>query len=367
MQKHDQITVSPKCLIHKGYNRTAIFDLTQSKHWYLPNEWGDILSNTSEISIDELQTKLTTSSQSEIENDLIFLLRNKIININPITTIRNENNQPYILKNFKTICSVSFSKPLSKPFIEAVNHLKFEKLELHFFGKKNLLNCMQSIKELNFESLELHITYPQLKRLNLDELIARTTRLKTICITETPFEYKEKYKNVQLNKYKEYQNREFNTDLLQLKGNEQFHAYYNRRIHVHEDGFIYNSPYTDHSFGNLFEQSICEVYESEEFQHIWHAKKELIDVCRDCEFRGICIDRRPLTERKNGTWYTNESCSYNPYLCAFESDETYRSLEDCGIRSTPQGFKIIVDQFIETKADRPDSNIAFEPNTQLFH
>ena len=66
---------------------------------------------------------------------------------------------------------------------------------------------------------------------------------------------------------------------------------------------------------NLDLQSITE---QENTQRIWGAKKDGIMVCRDCEYRYLCGDCRPLSHKASLGLLSYESapyprCSYNPY------------------------------------------------------
>ena len=361
MQKHKQLKLSSDCHISKGYNRTAIFKLSDSQHWFIPNVWGELLMKPTGINLDDLPKKLVNSTDFEIENDLMFLFKNQIITLDDHLELEDIEYNENILNNFKPTCSITLKKPLSQRFLTHINVLNMGKLELYFRGNPNIIKCLNSILTINFDSIELYLTYRQINRLNFDEIINQlhsqfSERIERtiIYVIGTPFTYTERYRSVLIKKYKTFPKHEIHTEPKSRIIAEDFHSYYKHRIHLTTDGAIYNSPFTQKKFGNMFQTSLSKIYESADFRELWNVKKNMTDVCSDCEFRSVCNDRRIINKRKNGTWYSNESCSYNPYLCTFSSDFAFRSLEECGIQSTARGFKIFVDQFIQVKSQQPE-------------
>lgn len=71
--------------------------------------------------------------------------------------------------------------------------------------------------------------------------------------------------------------------------------------------------------GNYFRtNSLEDILLQEKIQHIWHITKDNVMVCRDCEYRYVCFDCRPLSDgAANG--YADffhappPRCTYNPY------------------------------------------------------
>jgi len=75
----------------------------------------------------------------------------------------------------------------------------------------------------------------------------------------------------------------------------------------------------EHRIGNYAGlDSLCEVINSPRLQKIWHMTKDDVYVCRDCEYRYVCFDCRPLAEKvANGRSDFQSApyprCTYNPY------------------------------------------------------
>lgn len=68
------------------------------------------------------------------------------------------------------------------------------------------------------------------------------------------------------------------------------------------------------SYGNVIDDSISQILSSEKLQTLWDLNKDLVNVCKDCEFRYACKDCRPLGECECGDLFGKYSrCTYNPY------------------------------------------------------
>lgn len=70
--------------------------------------------------------------------------------------------------------------------------------------------------------------------------------------------------------------------------------------------------------GNLFSASLREIIVGQKLEIIWRSTKDNVLVCRDCEYRYVCFDCRPLSEGVNqgkGEYLTAPypRCTYNPY------------------------------------------------------
>jgi len=122
------------------------------------------------------------------------------------------------------------------------------------------------------------------------------------------------------------------------------HNYFNRKLHIAKDGAIGNAPETSGRFGNMNDirdgQEMIAIVERPEFQTYWRVSKEMIDVCKECEFRFMCMDNRIPQPRASETWFHEKECPYNPYICKWKGEEGYRTLAECGVVSNAEGFSI---------------------------
>jgi len=64
--------------------------------------------------------------------------------------------------------------------------------------------------------------------------------------------------------------------------------------------------------GNIKLQSLREILESPRLSSLWGLTKDQIDVCRDCEYRYVCGDCRPLAIAKGDLHGSMPRCTYDP-------------------------------------------------------
>lgn len=132
---------------------------------------------------------------------------------------------------------------------------------------------------------------------------------------------------------------------------QQHHAFFNRKLYITAHGDIHNGIEHPHVYGNIRHLAAFEDLEalvgSAAYQALWHTPKDHIDVCRDCEFRYMCIDNRLPRRRADGSLYYEAACAYNPYIARWHGEEHYASLEETGVSVTAAGFALDKDRVAE--------------------
>jgi len=88
--------------------------------------------------------------------------------------------------------------------------------------------------------------------------------------------------------------------------------YFNQKIAISTEGYIKNALFIENNFGGLGKTPIKEVLKDHNFTRLWGVSKNMIDTCKDCEFRYVCCDNR-VPIKVNNTWRQTEVCNYNPY------------------------------------------------------
>ena len=87
----------------------------------------------------------------------------------------------------------------------------------------------------------------------------------------------------------------------------------NRKVGIDVDGEIKNCPSLTTSYGNIREVSITEALAKEHFKDLWAINKDQIAVCKDCEFRYICMDCRAFVTDPDDRYSKPSKCQYDPY------------------------------------------------------
>ena len=86
----------------------------------------------------------------------------------------------------------------------------------------------------------------------------------------------------------------------------------NRKVCIDVNGNIKNFPSHAQSFGNVANDDIASIIQSEAFQAVWSLNHDKIEKCKDCEFRYICPDMSEIKEI-DGKYYKVNQCKYDPY------------------------------------------------------
>ena len=82
-----------------------------------------------------------------------------------------------------------------------------------------------------------------------------------------------------------------------------------------------------HNFGNIKDTSLEEAINKPSFKDLWGIRKDDIDVCKDCEFRYMCLDCRCFIKDKKNIFSQPAKCPYNPYIAKWQGDDGYITVE----------------------------------------
>ncbi|WP_442265850.1 hypothetical protein ACSIGC_16370 [Tenacibaculum sp. ZS6-P6] len=100
------------------------------------------------------------------------------------------------------------------------------------------------------------------------------------------------------------------------------HNYFNKKIFIDENGNIKNSPNSDISFGNIYSYHITKVIKkaifNPNFKKYWKVKKDICAICKDCEFRYMCVDDRIPYQKNKHEWFHKTACNYDPYTATWK-------------------------------------------------
>lgn len=151
-----------------------------------------------------------------------------------------------------------------------------------------------------------------------------------------------------VNKQRKITSTNFIISTKSLIESENYNLYFNRR------GFINYKmelkPFRESNTTIVLKKLDFENFGLEDFD-IWNVNKNIVDVCKDCEFRQMCVDNRLPFKRKENEWYHKIECNYNPYIAKWEGEEGYKTLEECGVISNESGFSIDHDKIAKINAE----------------
>lgn len=69
----------------------------------------------------------------------------------------------------------------------------------------------------------------------------------------------------------------------------------------------------DKIFGNINENTIKSIIDDTDFCKLWEVNKDKVEICKDCEYRYMCMDCRFLITDRTNILSKPSFCNYNPY------------------------------------------------------
>ncbi|WP_431165869.1 hypothetical protein [Tenacibaculum halocynthiae] len=122
------------------------------------------------------------------------------------------------------------------------------------------------------------------------------------------------------------------------------HNYFNKKIYIGNKGEIKNTPESVDVFANLTDLNLIQklngIISSNKFQKLWNVHKGICDVCKDCEFKYMCVDNRVPEQRNEKEWFHSTECNYNPYIGKWKEEKEYVSLKQLGVVSNSLEFSL---------------------------
>ncbi len=106
--------------------------------------------------------------------------------------------------------------------------------------------------------------------------------------------------------------KQFSVNLTLFCESQNFNTYLNRKVVIAANGEIKNAPNSKIEFGNYNSAGLSAIVNTKEFQSLWHVKKDDIEVCKECEYRHMCLDNR-IPVKKEDKWIHETNCLYDVY------------------------------------------------------
>lgn len=91
----------------------------------------------------------------------------------------------------------------------------------------------------------------------------------------------------------------------------------NKRICIDINGDVKNDFSHAKVFGNINDQQICDIVNTTELSYLWNINKDLIEKCKDCQYRYMCVDFSDI-KFENNMYRTITNCQFNPYTNSWE-------------------------------------------------
>ena len=357
----NQYITTSNCIPVAGFQRAIMYDLVKMKFELIPNSLCDFLDLVNKQDI-HLLLQNTNEDDREVLNEYIsFCIEKEYVLEIPEQVPKNcfpkfnlEFETPSIISN---IC-VNLNKESTYDFNNLKKILLITKcynIQLicdSNYDFKNLINDISIISEIGLESIELIIPY--IPDFNYVNIVEKHKNISFVFVYNSPEDkfIKTSFCGLQQvlfsNRKFEFTNNKslefFNVHISLFTESQKYNTYFNRKLFIGCNGEIKNSPESLTIFGNINDLEIADdiihIINSTEFQNYWFINKGIIDVCKQCEFRHMCVDNRIPKQRNIKEWYMETECNYNPFIAKWDYEEGYKTLLECGIISNKDGFSI---------------------------
>ena len=354
----ERMYLYPTCKVVSGYSRSVIQDLNKGKYYFIPTLLCHQLDNLSEKSYIATKPRLVKEGNDLnkyldflIENDLIYVSESAI----PFKNIELEYNYPHTISNVIVCYKKSKDSNIFDKIIKELSILDGNSIQFFFedFCSIPELTDMLQITESSYiDNIDIIMPYnTTLKEEEINELLCKSNSINRILIYDSPYA---KINRIHESSIKVYIYTDskisylddcgsmhplfFTNNLPFFSEAQTYNTCLNRKLCIDAEGNIKNCPTMTRSFGNIKDKSLQEVIEISGFKDLWTINKDSIDVCKDCEFRYMCMDCRCFLKDTENIHSQPAKCPYNPYICKWDGQEGYLSVEECGVYTKETGF-----------------------------
>ncbi|GER59496.1 hypothetical protein ULMA_16040 [Patiriisocius marinus] len=338
------------CIPIQGFNRAIIYDLIRNDYFFISNEIFSLI-NSSGIIKFENEFESTDWIDFLLSEEILFKIENDI----------ELNNFPEVDRQFQTPFLIS----------DVIIHDNIEvSLFSELFGKIDVRNISIIVK--HYDKTRINYIIKNISKLEVDSI-------HLILIEEnrdySPSDFRNLVKFNQVfaillfnSSYSNYTNNnseffkiiEYSNSFTEYSANVyknklsinfdhffeayNYHNYFNKKIYIDNLGNIKNGLNSYDIFGNILKISkdnFINIIQSNNFQKKWSIKKKNTLICKDCEFRYMCVDPRDVKLNENSNlWFHEYECNYNPFISKWKGEQGYSNLSDSGILVTEKSFEI---------------------------
>src|SRR3954471_9956524 len=293
------------CIPVKGASRSTICDLQRRSYYLIPNALFEMLVDFRDNTVEEIKT-IYGKDYSPIIDDYYKFLISKDLGFwceepGAFPDLRLEWEAPSIVTN----AIIDVDDYSGHDFLGIFSQLE----GLGCWAVQVRVYCDWSLDHIEREllaptavgrlrSIELLLKFSPELESSLGDVLARYQRITSVIIHASPECRVVTIQGIRVLFRKEFIDSDrhcgqvhpsyFAPNLDFFCEANKFNSCLNRKVGIDVRGEIKNCPSCDRSFGSIRDTEIRTIVRSEGFQRLWHINKDLVDVCKDCEFRYIC-------------------------------------------------------------------------------
>ena len=328
------------CIPVKGATKSIICDLQRSDYDEIPNTLFDLLTTHDGSSIDDIKACYPKEEHEIIDEYISFLQENEYIFFTDtpedFPAIQLQWDSPQWVTN----AVLDFDKHSAYDIsgvITQLSTLRCNALELRFFDSvpfSFIEYLLLQTQHSSLRSVSVIICYNEasdifaIKKLFLlpapitnvlihnynGEEFSRLLNNVELPIFTTPSRIHDETHCGIISPYS------FAVNIQLFTEAQQFNSCLNRKISVDRYGSIKNCPSCDSVYGHIANTLLSTVLDNPTFRQVWTVKKDDILVCKDCEYRYICVDCRAYQQGGNLEKGKPVKCKYDPYTGTYAEE-----------------------------------------------
>lgn len=322
----------------KGFNRSVIYDLTRSDYYFISNEVFQIINTNDTFNIEDDETR-----EFLLKEEIIFEINLGELTFFPELSLKFETPYDYtniIVHNNLQVENEDFFNSVNIPHITILINNYKESLDF----SKSLWALIDMVEP---RSIDLFFTESDFPVDNLDlSNIYKIRPLSNLYFFQTKSN-KTIYEKMKENlvdvhyidmTFKQYSSvvhhNKFSVNQKLFNESMNYNSYYNKKIYIDDKNSVSNGI-NSQKISNISDyNNYTNLLEDDKLKEFWDIRKDEIIICRDCEFRNMCIDPRNLISNDSKSWGHIEECDYNPYISKWKFEKGYLNLESSGIKKS---------------------------------
>lgn len=324
------------CQIVKGISRAIICDLQRNVIQHIPLGLFEILDQHKDKSVTWIKKNYTLQHDDTIDEYFNYLIEHEFgfwcdedeLECFPKLNLKYET--PDLISN-AIIDIDNTSKHNYRKIFEELFQVRCKFLEIRIYTEFNIDLLSEIVSNSKFTTLrnvDLFLKYEH--DLSPQRIFSNLTSKNTIIgncyVHSSPIDKNfESYEfhNIYFLKQKldsaeccgNISFKQFLVNIEMFTESQSFNTCLNRKIAIDVEGNIKNCPSMKKSFGNHENTSILEIATRNDFQQSWNLKKDLLNICSECEYRHICTDCRAFVKNDKDK---PAKCNYNPKTMIWE-------------------------------------------------
>lgn len=324
------------CISVKGQGRSLIADLQRNTFKYVPNLLHDILELCKEHPLGVVMEMLDHEEDDGIIAYLEVLQQEQLgfFTDTPeaFPPLENRSEYPGLISN----AIIEFDQTSNYELfsvLDQLQELRCKHVQIRYFGDfgmKALNELKAFLHDAYFYLVEVYIPFHSDMDLSaLAELLIAEHRLFPIIVYNCPdsslsaeIESQSNFvksrliltrENFEANKMEEFiSETDFTVNTEFFMEARNFNTGLNKKLCIDIEGNSKNHVSHRKSFGQVQTEKLQDIVNQAAFQKAWFLRNDLIEVCKDCEYRFLCLDNTEIIHDESG-YKKVKPCVYDPY------------------------------------------------------